>query len=61
MDSNTIVSETTPQIDNILPFTEIPSLQQYDDHHKADKESRASDLFSIFTAEIIQADVEFTR
>lgn len=48
-------------IDRILPFTETPSSQQYDDNTKGEDEIRASDLFSLFTADVIKSDIIFSR
>ncbi|MEO5501521.1 MAG: hypothetical protein ABIR31_08775 [Ginsengibacter sp.] len=48
-------------VDRILPFTESPSSQQYDDNTKGEGEMRASDLFSLFTADVIKSDIIFSR
>ena len=45
------------KIDAILPFKEKPS----DELKGEKKEMGASELFSLFTADIIKEDVEFVR
>ncbi|MEO7044586.1 MAG: hypothetical protein ABI091_04715 [Ferruginibacter sp.] len=57
----TISANYASVVDRILPFTETPSSQQYDDHTKGDDEMRASDLFSLFTADVIKSDIIFSR
>ena len=48
----------TTKIDSIVPFKEKPS----DIINKGKKkEMEASELFSLFTADIIKEDVEFVR
>ena len=51
------------QLSSILPFTETPSERQYDgDSKEKDNDKlQASDLFSMFTADIIKEEVIFTR
>ncbi len=47
---------------DILPFSEIPSDNQFRaDPASASRDLAASDLFSLFTADIIRKDVKFTR
>lgn len=57
----TISAKYTAVVDQILPFTETPASQQYDDHTKQEDEMRASDLFSLFTADVIKSDIVFSR
>lgn len=46
----------------IVPFAEKPSEKKYDSTGEENKKGlAASDLFSIFTADIIRQDVVFTR
>jgi len=48
----------TVKIDAILPFKEKPS----DEAKAGDKDKiEASELFSLFTADIIKKDIEFVR
>lgn len=47
------------KIDAILPFKEKPSAELSDPAKK--DEMNASQLFSLFTADIIKQDVEFVR
>ncbi|HZI55104.1 MAG TPA: hypothetical protein VFD56_15415 [Chitinophagaceae bacterium] len=50
------------RLTDILPFTESPSRNRYRSNAtKNKKELGASDLFSMFTANIIKEDVIFTR
>ena len=50
------------RLTDILPFTESPSRNRYQSNAtKNKKELAASDLFSMFTANIIKEDVIFTR
>ncbi|MBC7946320.1 MAG: hypothetical protein H7Y42_00460 [Chitinophagaceae bacterium] len=53
---------TITRIDEILPFTEKPSLDHTSKAY-SDKNSQlgASDLFALFTADIIREEVVFTR
>ena len=44
------------KIDSILPFKEKPSAELSDPNKKD-----ASELFSLFTADIIKEDIEFVR
>ena len=49
-------------MEGILPFTETPSFSHFedkDDNHR--NEMKASDLFSLFTADIIKEEIVFTR
>ncbi|HJY23440.1 MAG TPA: hypothetical protein VJ279_11165 [Hanamia sp.] len=53
-------------MEGILPFTETPSFSHFEDkfEDKEDgsrKEMKASDLFSLFTADIIKEEIVFTR
>ena len=45
------------KIDQILPFKEKPS----DEPKSKKNEKDASELFSLFTADIIKEDIEFVR
>jgi len=49
--------------DDVVPFSELPSSNKYqnEDDNKNKSTLAASDLFSLFTADIIRADVIFTR
>ena len=47
------------KIDAILPFKEKPSVELSEPAKKG--EMNASQLFSLFTADIIKEDVEFVR
>lgn len=50
------------RIDGIFPFTESPSVDKITTKEKEKKNKLcASDLFSLFTADIIKEDVIFTR
>jgi len=49
----------TLKIDAIVPFKEKPSLEISEPGNK--NEMNASQLFSLFTADIIKQDVEFVR
>ncbi len=58
----TSIKQTLNIIEGILPFTEKPSnayLEQKEESGKND--IQASDLFSLFTADIIKEEVIFTR
>jgi len=47
---------------DMLPFVEKPSRNRYGNKNgESKKELIASDLFSIFTADVIKQDVIFTR
>ena len=47
---------------DMLPFEEKPSRNRYGNKNgESKKELIASDLFSIFTADVIKQDVIFTR
>lgn len=51
-------------MEGILPFTETPSNSQYTTDEKDENsknEMKASDLFSLFTADIIKEEIVFTR
>lgn len=49
-------------INDILPFTENPPVNsQLNKNKEKNNELAASDLFSLFTADIIKEDVVFTR
>lgn len=51
-------------MEGILPFTETPSNSQYTNDEKDENsknEMKASDLFSLFTADIIKEEIVFTR
>lgn len=56
-----IPQDLTPEMDNVVPFTQTPSENQFDDHENIKNELRASDLFSYFTANIIKEEIIFTR
>jgi len=47
--------------DDIIPFPEMPSRNKYKNKDNNKNELAASDLFSLFTADIIKEDVIFTR
>ena len=47
--------------ETILPFTEKPSVEHEDEEKNAKEKLCASDLFSLFTADIIKEEVVFTR
>lgn len=48
------------KLNSILPFTEKPSIEHGEQKQETDKLA-ASDLFSLFTADIIREQVVFTR
>jgi hypothetical protein len=48
-------------IESIQPFKERPSKEKEKDKVKEDDDLCASDLFSLFTADIINEKVTFTR
>jgi hypothetical protein len=48
-------------VEGIFPFTEKPSNEHFIQQDKAKDEIQASDLFSLFTADIIKEEVVFTR
>jgi hypothetical protein len=49
-------------LDGILPFTEKPSNQYFNEKDDMKhQEIQASDLFSLFTANIIKEEVTFVR
>ncbi len=50
------------QLSSVLPFTETPAEQQWvGDKEKEDNKLHATELFSMFTADIIKEEVIFTR
>jgi hypothetical protein len=49
------------RIDDIFPFTETPSEEHNQDEKPVKDSLDASQLFSLFTADIIKKDVIFTR
>ena len=51
----------TFEIREVIPFTQTPSENQFDDSKNINNDIRASDLFSFFTANIIKEEVVFTR
>lgn len=49
-------------MEGILPFTETPSFSHFEDKEDGSRnEMKASDLFSLFTADIIKEEIVFTR
>ena len=49
-------------MEGILPFTETPSYSHFEDKEdNARNDMKASDLFSLFTADIIKEEIVFTR
>jgi hypothetical protein len=48
-------------LDGILPFTEKPSNEHMSQKEDAKNDLAASDLFSLFTANIIKEEVTFIR
>lgn len=50
------------RVAGILPFTQKPSNNHFDvKEENSNDEMKASDLFSLFTADIIKEEVIFTR
>jgi hypothetical protein len=50
------------RIDAIVPFKEKPSAELSDPNRISDPNKKdASELFSLFTADIIKEDIEFVR
>jgi hypothetical protein len=58
-----VKKSNTVRRDGILPFTERPShnLQKKEEPANRDDEINASELFSLFTANIIKEKIIFTR
>lgn len=58
------IRKSVTLIEGILPFNEKPSENHYcmsPDVKEVDGEMNASDLFSLFTADIINQEIVFTR
>ena len=58
---NSLSKVSTTELEEVIPFTQTPSENQFDDHQNIKNELRASDLFSFFTANIIKEEIVFTR
>lgn len=54
-------SENLSESDRISAFTETPSARRFEDSQKEKYEIIASDLFSLFTADILKSETIFTR
>ncbi len=55
------VKKPSSFLDGILPFTEKPSNEHFSEKDAVKNEIEASDLFSLFTANIIKEEVTFIR
>jgi hypothetical protein len=55
--------KSVDMFEGILPFTEKPSNDHFAEREEVGEKNdiKASDLFSIFTADIIKKEVVFTR
>jgi len=59
----TTIKKSLTLFEGILPFTEKPSDKHFSESHdkNTNEEINASELFSLFTADIIKEEVIFTR